>query len=337
MFAELPKLFDRDFAVGYFLPLVVFVPCMYLVASSFAAPEVVHFLTNIDLLQGKPSPFDATVIVIVLWLGAILLLVMNFSIMRFKEGYGDWNPLRVLRWREVVRFRKLHEELKSLEDQSETLEEMGLDLDEKAGKRLMNLSQESVERFPHEEDLVLPTAFGNVMRAWEMYPWVMHGIDAIPGWDRLIFLIPEKVRPLIEQDKAFMDFWLNVWLLNLLIFAEYVVLVIVTREQGSLWALLSLPVAFMASIQARNAAAGWGKSVKAAFDVYLPDLRDKLELRADLTRDKEHEQWEEMSRAMVYRNREALPPRVTKGTESNQTKGSTKAADGGSGKGAQDE
>src|SRR5947209_9422506 len=202
--------------------MAVLGPCMYLVASSFAAPEVVHFLKGIEVLQGRPGRFEATLLAIMLWLGGILLLVMNFSIIRLKEGYGPWNPFRLLGWREIARFRRLNEEISLLKDQRKTLEKLGLELDAKSSAQLTRLSEESAERFPELEELVLPTAFGNVIRAWEGYPWVMYGIDAIPGWDRLIYLIPENVRPLIEQDKAFMDFWLNVWLLNSVIFAEYV-------------------------------------------------------------------------------------------------------------------
>jgi hypothetical protein len=331
MVAELPKLFDRDFAIGYFLPLAVFVPCMHFVASSFTSPTVAYLLNNVDLLKDARGPFEATVFVITLWLGAILLLVMNYSILRFKEGYGKWNPLRVLKWKETAKFRRLHDEIHSLEEQSKTLRAMGLELDENSGSRLDQLNLESATRFPNAENLVLATAFGNAIRAWEVYPLEMYGIDAIPGWDRLVYLIPEKVRPLIDQDKAYVDFWLNVWFLSLLILGEYGVLAALTRERGSLWALMSIPIAMVASAQARSAAVGWGKSVKAAFDVYLPDLRDKLELRADLTRKKERKQWTRMSAAIIYRDPDTLPPRVIKTVDSGHTKGDTPTTGDGSG------
>lgn len=328
MFTELPKLFDRDFAIGFFLPLAVFMPCMYFVASGFSAPEVVNFLKAIELSQTKPGIFEATLLVVILWLGGILLLVLNFSIIRLKEGYGKWNPLQLLKWREVARFRRLNEELDSLGEHRKNLKRLGLRLDERSTARWWELSEERATRFPQTEEFVLPTAFGNVIRAWEMYPLVMYGIDAIPGWDRLVYLIPEKVRPLIDQDKSFMDFWLNVWLLNIIIFVEYVVLVALTRERGSLWALLSLPLAIGASIQARKAAAGWGKSIKAAFDVYLPDLRDKLGVPSDLTREMEHRQWVLMSRAMIYRNPDTLPPRIPKSVPPNKPEGDNQATAG---------
>lgn len=318
MFAELPKLFDRDFAIGYLLPMAVLGPCMYLAASSFAAPEVTDWLRKIEMLQGTPSPFEATALAIVLWLGATLLLVMNFSIIRLKEGYGKGNPLKLLRWIQVARFRRLQAEIDSLEERRKALEKLGQELDSKSDRRRTIAFRCRAECFPYDEALVLPTAFGNVIRAWEVYPLVMYGVDAIPGWDRLVFIIPESVRPLINQDKAYVDFWLNVWILDILLLFEYVTLVMLTHESGSMWALASIPAAFVASVKARDAAMAWGKSVKAAFDVYLPDLRRKLGLRADLTREEEREHWTMMSRAMAYRKPDALPPRVLKDADMDQ-------------------
>ena len=317
MFGELPKLFDRDFAIGFFLPLVVFMPCLYLVASGFSAPSVISLLSYVNALQGQKTPWEATIAIVFLWLGGILLLVFNGPLIRFKEGYGRWNPLKMLRWIEVGRFRRLQSAISALETERQTLKELSLGLGESSNERARRLLQERAERYPHAEQFVLPTAFGNVIRPWEVYPYVMFGIDAIPGWDRLIFLVPEKERPLISQDKAFVDFWINVWFLSLVVLVEYSVLAVVTRERGSLWALLSIPAAIIASNRARLAALGWGKGVKAAFDLYLPELRKKLEIATDLSRDDDRKQWIRMSRAMVYRNPDALPQRVSKpGTQS---------------------
>ena len=310
MFSELPKLFDRDFAVGFFLPLAVFIPCMYFVASAFPSTNIANFIKGIEVLQAKPGPFEAAILVVVSWLGGILLLVLNSTLIRFKEGYGRYNPLQLLKWREVARFHRLHAVLDALEGHRKNLKKLHLELDADSRAQWMKLAEEKAIRFPHAEEFVLPTAFGNVMRAWEMYPLVMYGLDAIPGWDRLIYLIPEDVRPLISQDKAFMDFWLNVWILSIAVSVEYFILMALTHGQGSPWSLLSIPVAALASNRARQAAADWGKSVKAAFDVYLPELREKLGIASDPERKEERRQWVLMSRAMLYRNPGALPPRA---------------------------
>jgi hypothetical protein len=45
------------------------------------------------------------------------------------------------------------------------------------------------ENFPPAAHLVLPTRFGNILKASEMYPG-RYGIDAVPIWDRLAHVIP---------------------------------------------------------------------------------------------------------------------------------------------------
>jgi hypothetical protein len=222
------------------------------------------------------------------------------------------NPLKLLRWIEVGRFRRLQSAIEALDAERNILSQLDLSLDARSSERAKRLFRERAERFPHAEHLVLSTSFGNVIRAWEMYPQVMYGIDAISGWDRLIFLVPEKERSLVSQDKAFVDFWVNIWFLSLIVLVEYSALLVFSRERGSLWALLSIPMAVIASNRARRAAAGWGKGVKAAFDVYLPDLREKLGLNPELSRQDEKRQWDQVSRAIVYRDPGALPPRVSK-------------------------
>src|SRR5712692_4078105 len=78
------------------------------------------------------------------------------------------------------------------------------------------------ERFPPEEDQLLPTAFGNTIKAFETYPDVMYGFDAIEGWTRLLAVIPKDYRELIETTKAETDFWVNLWFISLLILCECV-------------------------------------------------------------------------------------------------------------------
>lgn len=309
MFGELPKLFGREFAIGFLLPVAVFIPASVFVINSFW-PEAISWRpqpsqTN-DVLLG------ATVFIFVLWLGGILLLALNRSIIRFKEGYGTWNPARLLAFLERRRFQRLKDRIQDLVYSRDLADSLGEERDPVSAKKRDDLKLLAAIRFPNEERLLLPTAFGNTIRAFEVYSFVMYGLDAIPGWTRLIMLMSDSSRELVESAKAQMDFWINIWLLSLLLFGEYLAGAIVTKQRGSLWWLAAIPLAWAASSRARSAAANWGELVKAAFDVYLPELREKLEIGADLAPKDEHEQWEDLSRAMVYRDPSAFPDRSKK-------------------------
>jgi hypothetical protein len=305
LFSELPGLFGRDFAIGFFLPMTVFLPAALWVANRFNHPAVHRIVAALNAAANRQTLLGATVAVFLLWLGAVTLLALNRGIIRAKEGYGKWNPLRVLSPWQKSRFRNLTKQLQDLQDEYAKYGE----LTAAAASRRTWIARALAEQFPHEEAFVLPTAFGNTIRAFEVHSVVMYGLDAIPAWPRLLLVIPEDSRSLIDAAKAQMDFWLNLWFLSLLLIAEHVALVAITGESGNLWVLLALPFAFLVSYQARGAAAGWGEMVKAAFDTHLPELRKKLELPEGLNRDEDRQQWQSLSAALIFRYPPVLPER----------------------------
>src|SRR5262245_57914640 len=90
MFSELPKLFDRNFAIAYFLPVGLF-----MVASAWLLNAIGDWSKIATIFTGN-TLFDATLAVFAAWIVGILLLVLNREIYRFLEGYGGYNPLQLL-------------------------------------------------------------------------------------------------------------------------------------------------------------------------------------------------------------------------------------------------
>jgi hypothetical protein len=81
MFNNLPNLFDRNFAVGFFLPAVLIVCGIYLVLTAYGSrPEW--------LIVGNVKLTDAVVAFGLVWVVAIFLLAINRSLVRFLEGYN---------------------------------------------------------------------------------------------------------------------------------------------------------------------------------------------------------------------------------------------------------
>jgi len=263
------------------------------------------------LLQEDQEILGAAAFLFVLWMGGVLLLGLNRSIIRLKEGYGAWNPAKLFAFIERRRFRRLTERLEEIKADLVLAEDLGEEKDFAERRRLRRIV---ARRFPDSEDLLLPTAFGNTILAFEVYSRVMYGIDAIPGWPRLVMVMPDNDREVVDTAKAQMSFWVNIWLLSLIFFVEYLALSIITGQRGTIWAVVSLPLAWFASRRARNAAVMWGEVVKASFDVYVPALRKKLELDASLPPDQERRQWANISGAMILRNPEFLPSYRDRGT-----------------------
>jgi hypothetical protein len=164
--------------------------------------------------------------------------------------------------------------------------------------------------FPDDEKWVLPTALGNTIRAFEVYPRVMYGLEAIDGWERLLGVVPTDYRVQINAAKTQMDFWVNLWLLALLFLPEYAAFAIYGEGLRVPWApLAAVVVAFFAAWRAKSAAVQWGDLVKASFDLFLPELWTKLGFAPAEDAKKERETWENFSWAACYQDRRYLPKR----------------------------
>jgi hypothetical protein len=307
--SDLTKLLDRNFAAGYFLPVVAFIAAsLSLVAGFGQLPELGTTLSN--LTAGQIAVIT-TVIGLISALGGILLVVTNRDIIRLMEGYWPFNLHKSLAWIERRRYRKRLDAIYELRRQEYIYYSKRKDVPPELASELTDLEISYAERFPEVEELVLPTAFGNTIRAFERYSSVMYGLDAIPGWDRLLGVIPKDYRELVDTAKGNMDFWVNTWLLSLLFVLEYIGFAVYGGQFKMLWVLpIALGITFIASFRARSAAAEWGNTVKAAFDVFLPELRKKLEFSPTATMDEERQLWIGFSQAILRRDARTLANRI---------------------------
>jgi hypothetical protein len=304
VFGELPKLFDRDFAIGYFLPLMAFFAAGFGMAAAFGLDSLFGSVTS-------QNPIISTTIVALLaWLAGIILLALNRDIYRLFEGYGAVNPFRLLRRFEVKRYRALESCINELTVQQRTLTTAGQSIPADDLFKRGRLMRQMAEEFPDQEHWVLPTAFGNTLRAFEVYPRVMYGLESIEGWNRLQLVIPKDFRQLVDAAKAQTDCWVNVTLLSLALLPAYVAAVLYTgRVEVAWYPMIALIVAWLSLSRARSSAVEWGELVKSAFDVYLGDLRTKSALPAGATRLEEREVWTAFSQAIIFRRSKSLPER----------------------------
>lgn len=320
MFGELPKLFERNFAIAYFLPSAAFVAITYLIVvrlfglSAGLTLSAGTFLTEL-------AAFGSVSL-----LGGIILLIVNRGVVRLLEGYWPFDLGQRVNWIELWRFRKVRAESELSDRKMAELEASGQAIPDDLQNAWDESQKRKANRFPNEERLILPTSFGNTFRAFETYPRVMYGINAIPGWFRLLAVVPKDFRDLIDSARARLDFWVNISFLSLLVIAEfYLVAIYAGRIHLSTlfsvkgrfpWVpLLALLGFWIAYTFARNAAAEWGNWVKSAFDLYLPDLRAKLEFVPAATKKEEREKWISFNVAVLTRDPRFMPAKIRKETK----------------------
>lgn len=304
MFSELPKLFDRNFAIAFFLPVSLFMVVSTLLLNLFG------YWSKIAAILTGNSLFDATLGVFAAWIIGILLLVLNREIYRFLEGYGDYNPLRLFTNRAKQKFMKKIERKNWLDENYSSL------TSEQRAERT-KLMKELVENYPDKEGLVLPTAFGNALRAFEIYPRVMYGFEGIDGWPRIQAVLPKDYRELIDDAKAQVDWWVNLGVMSFLFLIEFWYVVFSKWGLIPTWYITALniivPLGIYAVInlfllwRATSAAIGWGDYVKSAFDLYRFALLESLGVDAPKTRDEERKLWTRFSQAILFNLPESLP------------------------------
>jgi hypothetical protein len=290
MFSELPKLLDRDFAVGFFVPAAVLAAAVWVVLAAFG-------------IVAKPADLDAlssTVIaIVVVWLLSILLMALNYPILRFLEGYPKWHPLK---WRERIekaRFRRKIAPVLERQNEIEMARAQGQEpaVPQQHADALLH----AVERYPYLEELVLPTAFGNAFRSVEAYSNLIYSMDAIPIWPRLQAVLPEEYKKLLAEAQSLLNFCVNLIVAGLATTTLYVALSVWTRHLPSFWILLVTIVgSFAMYVLAKDAVLEYGDYVKGAFDLYRSELADKLGLKLPLSIDTERKMWDSVSRMIIY-------------------------------------
>jgi hypothetical protein len=121
------------------------------------------------------------------------------------------------------------------------------------------------------EDLLMPTALGNVLRAAELRPSRRYGLDAVVTWPRLWLLLPETSREEVSASRARLDGA-----------GRGVLWLLATAAWGGLvWWIA--PVAIAAALAVHRggvlpAAQVYGDLVEATYDLHRTTLYDALRL-----------------------------------------------------------
>jgi hypothetical protein len=267
--SSVSKLADKAFIVGFLMPSILAVFAAYRV---FGCPAWLGAACTID----AANPFaNLTYIALFVWIIAVLLLTINDAAYRTLEGYTpplSWMPW-LKRWH-IKRFRALTQQIATLSG------------DENRHRRSV-VRRQLLTLYPTFESEILPTRFGNVLRAFEVYPRDVYGVDAIPMYLRLGSVIPKEFQAMISDARSQVDFFLNITVLFTGIAVGAIVYIVFESIAQRTWwppdsgatfeaAIAFVLIAYVSYRLAIRQLTGWGDLVKSAFDCYLPDLAKQL-------------------------------------------------------------
>jgi hypothetical protein len=312
MLSTLPKLADRAFILGFFLPTLLFALVAFLLFGDLpTAKEWLKSLTEKDL--GK-----AAYLLLSVWVMAVMLQMLSHPLYRFLEGYTlpGWlaEP-----WKESNR-KRLREELEKLRGLFERWATEGDRFPPDDLLRYRTIKRELVKRMPPREGQVLPTDFGNAIRAFEVYSNDVYGADGVTTWLRLGTVIPKAFNDQVQDTRTAVDF-----LVNCVFFSVVLAMLGLGRAIYSIgWRSLfdsSSPGSFAGSIEyawlawtaggliaaylfyrwAVARVPAWGDLVRTAFDCYLPALAKQMGYELPTTARDREKFWTDFNQQIVYR------------------------------------
>ncbi len=309
MFAAIPKIADKTFVVAYLLPVILFAAVnLAFFRDTDAAQDI------LEKISGDEKDLQKVAyIAFVLWGASIALMILNQIVFKIIEGYhmpaflAKWRLARQIETHDLVEDRI--NEIRRLFDEAPDAFTPGHEVEH--DRLLLRL----VKQFP-ERGRLLPTSFGNAIRAFEDYSRTVYGADAIPLWIHLSTVMPKEYGATVEEARAHVSFYMNTFVfalaMALIAFGQLCVQGLWPVFRGAQtsvswaelsalgWVAASLVIARLAYGLALERIYSWGALVKAGFDCYLPELAGKLGYSLPATSREQKLFWQEVSRRAIY-------------------------------------
>ena len=307
MLSSLPKLADRNFIIGFFVPTLL---TALVTVWLFRDVEAVRQLYEAVWKEKKWE--EITIFALAVWVFSMLLMLINHQLYRLAEGYVGpfaWRGNRRMSERRDALSREREELIDK--EANEVLQSEK----QRLNKRIDAIDLELAKYFPHLNFPVLPSRFGNAIRAFESYAPVVYGVDSIPAWIRVAALLPKQLISAAADARAEVDCFLNMFVLSLTLMATALGRFLFSlscldamypnRYSVLQWTFLlcfcvSVTIAYLAYNGAVVRAVAWGEHVKSAFDLYLPKLANALGYRLPDTLDKRREFWNSFNLMTLY-------------------------------------
>jgi hypothetical protein len=198
--------FGGNFLVAAFVPSLAFVAACVLLFGPVVPQDV---LLRIQSLFG---PLAKNNMGWLIFLAAVIigftLTSLNTFIYKLFEGYVFTVKLSFFRTNEMKRARQyrskreiITKKIKRLQNRLDLWEKTKMPARNKKERHRIEIEIQNLksnrddisadydQSYPPHEKLVLPTRFGNILRASETYPLERWGIDAVTMWPRLIYAV----------------------------------------------------------------------------------------------------------------------------------------------------
>jgi hypothetical protein len=291
------------------------------VATAFKDPQ-----SNLQLVGFGLIVFILTVII------GFTLTVLNTHILKIFEGYIIFPPLRFLYNKSLRIYRRKARDLmaqrESLKKEYISLKKNASDASEMHDKleKIINehykVASEYDQDYPANLDDILPTKFGNTLRAAEDHAVQRYGFDGVTFWPRLIHVIPDSYKATIDSARNELSFLANMSILSaafsfLCFLAVFYVMATTNVVSGdaivfgafarnvlkyfiaSALGMIGFRLFYSASIISLGS---FTLAIRSSFDLFRLDLLKKLEMARPNDFDEEFDTWVNLNELIVLGN-----------------------------------
>jgi len=301
------------------------IPSLALVVASMVAFEPIFHISA--MFQQKNNIYQLVSFGLFLIIPTVIigftLTALNTYVLKFFEGYVRLPKLGYIynqrRNLHKAKARRLVIKREALKRHIENIEK-SLTTTERMQRRLKKLKSdyystvaEYNHSYPPSPNDILPTRFGNILKASELYPGIHYGMDGVEFWPRLIHVIAPPYRGTIDGARNELSFLVNMSVLaaiffifcNLAVFYTMLiapnnpVVVFGSAIRYGVSGTIALACIFFFYNASIFSVGSFGLMIRSAYDLFRLDLLKQFRLKMPSNYAEEFRAWKNLNEFIV--------------------------------------
>jgi hypothetical protein len=292
------------------------------IASIFVFDPILQVSSAFQIDDGIFPLFDMSILVIVpTVLIGYTLTALNTFILKFFEGYVFFHRFPSMRRSEAIKANKLITERENLKRNIKFLEEKkNRSEDEELSLNVLKTAYYTTvatydQLYPPANAEIMPTQFGNILKASEAYSGTRYGMDAVQFWPRLWHVIPPSYQQTIVEARNELSFLVNMSTLSVMFYMLCILAILYNAPipgtnpdwglvlDNSIRYIIAGTFSFLANRFFNKAAifsvGDFGVMIRSAYDLFRLDLLEQFRLKQPKNSVEEFQVWQNLGELIV--------------------------------------
>ena len=307
------------------------VPALALVVASILVFDPIIPVTA--LFAQKDKPYELVGFGLLLFILTVIigftLTALNTYILKLFEGYVFFHRIPFMYKRMINYQRRRADRLirrqATLKKRIDVVEDCFTETDRtkrikrKLRQEYYKITSEYDHSYPPNIGEVLPTQFGNILKASELYPGTRYGLDGVEFWPRLLYVIPPEYQQKIDNSRNELSFLVNMSILCIAFYLfcvvaifYYISIASATLSDKALFfdiiknalryivaGLIALGLNRFFNRAAIFSVSSFGLMIRSAYDLFRLDLLKQFKLKRPTSSVTEFSAWKNLNELVV--------------------------------------